>query len=360
MAITETAARKLLHGGAAGTIAQGVADLGGISFGLWEMVTSFFADIIAYLFAALAGAAHLLVLPLEVLWQSLVTVVTTAAGAVASGLDGLCHYVTGFFAQIFAAIAGAAHLLVLPLETLWQWLATSATDAAGSIASGIDGLWQHVTGFLAHIFAAIAGAAHQFVLPLETLWQWLATSMTDAAGAISSGFDGLWQLVAAFLPGAWSAVAGAAHQIPQKLANLWRWLQAAAPVALPYVLAVAAVVLVATLVWFCWPVLLEASVGVGKALVIGACFFVQGLLHVGRAVLSVFVFLLPCLNCAVVTMKAPGAAGIRISRAAFEAAPALFFQILRSAPTIVAATVFCTKTVALLVAFPVAALFGAR
>lgn len=122
MAIT---ARKFLHGGAAGTIAQGVADVGGISFGLWEMVTGFFADILAGLFAVLAGAAQLLVLPLEVLWQSLVTVITGAAGAIASGLNGLWQHVTGFFAHIVAGIADAAHLLVLPLETLWQWLATS-------------------------------------------------------------------------------------------------------------------------------------------------------------------------------------------------------------------------------------------
>lgn len=356
MAIAETAARKLLHGGAAGTIAQGVADVGGISFGLWEMVTGFFADVLSYLFAALAGAAHLLVLPLEVLWQSLATVVTAAAGAVSSGLDGLWQHVTGFFAHIFAAIAGKAHLLVLPLETLWQWLATSMTDAADAIASGLDGLWQHVAGFIAHISAAIAGAAHQFVLPLETLWQWLATIMTDAAGAISSGLDGLWQLVAGFLPGAWAAVAGAAHQIPQKLAELWRWIQAAAPVALPYVLGVAAVVLVVALVWFCWSPLFAASVGVGRALVTAACYFVKGLLYVGAAVPC-----MQCLNqCAVVTMKAPGAAGMLISRAAFVAAPALYFVILRAAPPIVTATVFCSKTVAVLVAAPVAALFSAR
>jgi len=244
---------------------------------------------------------------------------------------------------------------------LWQSLVTVVTAAAGAVASGLDGLWQHVTGFFAHIFAAIAGAAHLLVLPLETLWQWLATSITDAAGAVSSGVDGLWQLVAGFLPGAWAAVASAAHQIPQKLAELWRWLQAAAPVALPYVLGVAAVVLVAALVWFCWPTLLGASVGVGQALVTAACHFVQGLLYVGSAVQSVFVFLLPpCTQClAVVTMNAPGGTGRLISRAAFEAAPALYFAILHAAPPIVAATVFCTERVALLVAAPVAALFGA-
>jgi len=62
MAIAGTAARKLMHGGAT---VRGAADVGGISFGLWELVTGFFANILDYLFAALAGIPHLLVLPLE-------------------------------------------------------------------------------------------------------------------------------------------------------------------------------------------------------------------------------------------------------------------------------------------------------
>jgi hypothetical protein len=314
MAIT---ARKFLHGGAAGTIAQGVADVGGISFGLWEMVTGFFADILAGLFAVLAGAAQLLVLPLQVLWQSLVTVVTGAAGAIASGLNGL---------------------------------------------------WQHVTGFFAYIVAGIAGAAHLLVLPLEKLWQWLATSMADAVGAIISALDGPWQLVVGFLPGAWATLVNAAHEIPRKLAELCRWIQAAAPVLLPYVLGIAAVVLVAALVWFfCCPApaLLAASVGVGQVLVIAAFHLGHGLSYVCSAVCSAFASLLPscmqCLNCAAgVTMNAPGASGMLISRPAFEAAPALFFALMRAAPPIVAATVFCSESVASVIASPVAALFGVR
>uniref|UniRef100_A0A0A9F023 Uncharacterized protein n=1 Tax=Arundo donax TaxID=35708 RepID=A0A0A9F023_ARUDO len=56
-------------------------------------------------------------------------------------------------------------------------------------------------------------------------------------------------------------------------------------------------------------------------------------------------------------MRAPGAAGMLISRAAFEAAPALYFLILRAAGPVVAAAVFCMRPVAWLVAAPVAALF---
>jgi hypothetical protein len=310
MAIDGTAARKLLHGGA---IARGAADLGGVSFGLWELVTGFFADILAYLFAALAGAAH---------------------------------------------------LLVLPLELLWQWLVAAA---AGAISSGIDGLWQHVTGLFAGIFGALAGAAHQLVLPLETLWQWLATSTADAAGAISSGLDGLWQLVTGVFPKIsayiFAALAGAAHELPQKLEELWRWLKAAAAVALPFALGVAAVLLLLALIWFCGPTLCHVTVGVCRALVSAVCYFGHGLYYVAVAVLQVLAGFLPrcvlCLkDCALfVTMKAPGAADMLISRAAFEAAPALYFQILRTAGPVVAAAVFCAKTVAVIVAPPVAALF---
>ncbi|OEL19749.1 hypothetical protein BAE44_0019232, partial [Dichanthelium oligosanthes] len=309
MAIAETAARKLLHGGAIG---QGVADVGGVSLlGLWELVTGFFANIIGYLFAALTGVAHLLVLPLELLWQWLVTIVTGAAGAISSGIDGLWQHVTGFFAGIFSALAGA-------------------------ISSGLDSLWQHVTGF----FAALAGAVHQLVLPVETIWKWLATTVADAGGAISSGLDGLWQLVTGFFPQLFAhifaALAGAAHEVPKKLEELWRWLQAAAAGALPFVLAVAAVLLLVALVWFCGPTLCVAAVGICKALV---CAF-----------RSLSCLLPPCAQClhfcGVVTMRAPGTAGALISRAAFVADPALYFQILRAGGPVVVTAVFCTRTVA--------------
>ncbi|CAN6176124.1 unnamed protein product [Urochloa humidicola] len=309
MAIAETAARKLLHGG--GDIAQGVADVGGISFSLWDLITGFFANILSYLFAALAGLAH---------------------------------------------------LLVLPLELLWQWLVTAAAAAAGAISSGIDGLWQHFTGFFAGIWASIAAAAHQLVLPLEKLWQWIATSTADAAGAINSGIDELWHLVAGFFPGIIAAAASAAHELPKKLEELLRWVQAAAAAALPFVLGVAAVLLVVALIWFCGSALCKVAVGVCRALVSAACYFGHGLYFLAVAVHRVLAGLLPpcvvCLkHCAVVTMRAPGAAGMLISRAAFEAAPALYFQILRAAGPVVAAAVFCANAVALVVAPPVAALF---
>ena len=305
-------------------------------------------------------------MPLETLWQWLATSMADAADAISSGVDGLWQHVPGFVAHICAAIAGAAHLFVRPQETLWQWLATSMTetDAAGAISSGLDGLWQHVTGFFAGICAALASAPHMLVLPLEKLWRWLATTAADAAGAI----DGLWQLTAGLFPGIFahllSAVASVAHELPKKLEELLRWLQAAAAaVALPFVLAVAAVLLVLALIWFCGPTLCKVTVGVCKALVSAVCYFGHGLYHVALAVHQVLACCLPpcvlCLkDCAVVvTMKAPGAAGTLISRAAFESAPALYFQILRAAGPVVAAAVFCAEIVAVIVAPPVAALF---
>ncbi|CAN6199744.1 unnamed protein product [Urochloa humidicola] len=313
MTIAETAARKFLHGD--GDIAQGVTDVGGISFGLWDLVTGFFTNILANLFAALAGLAHLLVLPLELLWHWLVAAVTAAAGAISSGIDGLWQHFTGFFAGIWASIAAAAHHLVLPLGTLWQWIATSTADAAGAICSGLAGLWHLASGFFPEIFAHISAAA-----------------------------------------------AHAAHELPQKLDELWRWLKAAAAVALPFVLAAAAVLLLVALVWFCWSILCAAAMGVCKALVYALSYLGHGLYHVAVAVGRALACLLPpsaqCLRfCAVITMKAPGAAGMVISRAAFVADPALYFQILHSAGPVVAATVFYTATGARFVAVPVAALF---
>lgn len=263
MAIAETVARKLLHlhgDAAGGIIARGAADVGGISFAPWELLTGFFGNI---------------------------------------------------FAQLVAALAGALHLLVLPLEMLWRWLVTAVANAAGGISSGLHGLWQHVAGFFAGIFAVVPGAAHLVVLKAE---------------------------------------------------ELWRWIQATAAAALPFVLGAIAVLLLVALVWFCGPALCVVAVGVCRALVYAVCYFGHGLYHAGVAVATALsCFLSPCAQClgccAVVTMKAPGAAGMLISRAAFEGAPALYFVILRAAGPVVAAAVFCTVTVAKLVAVPVAALF---
>ncbi|TVU00089.1 hypothetical protein EJB05_54504, partial [Eragrostis curvula] len=335
MAIADTAARKLLHGSGGGgaAVARGVAAAGTFGFGLdglGQLISGFFANIFASLLAALAGAAHLLVLPFEALWRLLLAAVAGAAGAI----SGLWHLVAGFFANIFAAVAGAAHQLVLPLEALWRWILAAGASAAGAIS----GLWHLVAGFFPHLFASLAGAAHDVAQHLEAFWRWLLAAGPGAASAISAGLGGLWQLVA-----------GAARDLAPKLEALWRWLQAAAAVALPYALGLAALLLLVALAWFCWPALCAVGLAVCKALVWAACCLGYGLCFVGAR----------CLQCcAAVTMKAPGAAGFLISRAAFVANPALYFGILRAAGPVVASAVFCATSVASAVAAPVAALFG--
>ncbi|KAF8668687.1 hypothetical protein HU200_051870 [Digitaria exilis] len=385
MAIAETAARKLLRGDA---IARGV------SFGLWDLVTGFFANILSYLFAALAGVAHLLVLPLELLLHWLVTLITNAAGAIASGLDGLWQLVTGFFAGIFAALASVPHLLVLPLMALWRWLVTIVADAAGAIGSGLDGLWHLVTGFFAGVFAGLASAAHQLVLPLETLWQWLATTAANAACSISSGVDGLWQLVIGFFPGIlahlsaavvgltqqleslwqwlvtnvahaagaissgldslWqlvagffpkilahilAAVSGAAHEIPGKLEELWRWVKAAAVVALPFVVGIAVILLLVALVRFWGPALCAA--------VVGGCALVYAVSYLGNVVLTVVTVsvagVLSCLlhpwaqclhvHLHVVSMSALSALAVRACQALVKAFSDLMLSEAAAAPS---------------------------
>ncbi|KAL6841973.1 hypothetical protein ACP4OV_028485 [Aristida adscensionis] len=371
IAVAETAARKFLRGGA---IAGVVADVGSAGFGLdglWQLVTGFFADIVTRLLAALAGLAHLLVLPLEALWRWLVTAVADAAGAISSDFDGLWCSVKGFFVSIFAqlssAVASAAHELVLPLEALWRWVTTTVAGAAGAITADLDGLWLSVKGLFAGIFAqlssAVASAAHELVLPLEAFWRWLLTAVADAAGAISSDFDGLRRSVQGFFTDIFvhlcAAATSAAHELVPTMESLWRWLQSAAATALPVALGAAAVVLLAALVWLCWPALCAVAVAICKALVCAACYLARGLLVVGTAVAGALSCLLPqCVQCCgVVTMRAPGAAGMLISRAAFEATPMLYFQILRTAGAVVAGAVFCTRAVAAVAAAPVAALF---
>lgn len=260
------------------------------------------------------------------------------------GLDGLWQMISGFFADIFA---GAAHLLALPFEALWQWIVA----AANAICSGLSGLWHLVAGFLPNLFAALAGAAHQLVLPLEALWHWLVA----AAGAIGSGLGDLWHDVVGFLP---RTIASAAHDLAPKVEAFWRWAQSAAAVALPYLLAAAAVLLVVALVWFFGP-------AICRALVLAACYLAHGLHYVGAAVAGAASFLLPpctrCLQCCGrVTMKAPGAAGLLISRAAFAADTTNYFRILHSAGgAVVATAVFCVRPVAWALAAPVASLFRA-
>jgi hypothetical protein len=109
MAFADTAARKLLHGGSGRTIAQGVAEAGGISF---------FVGIFAPFFIALKGAAHMLVLFIEALWWWLHTFVSSAAG-----------FFHRTFAQQFAALACAAHKIPQNLEELRRWLQAATTVA---------------------------------------------------------------------------------------------------------------------------------------------------------------------------------------------------------------------------------------
>ncbi|GJN11085.1 hypothetical protein PR202_ga29251 [Eleusine coracana subsp. coracana] len=272
--------------------------------------------------------------PLEKRYISAMAIAETAArkllhgargvAAFSFGLDGLWQLIAGFFANIFA---GLAHLLALPFEAIWHLLVA----AANAVASGLGNLCHLVAGFFPTLFAALAGAAHQLVLPLESLWHWLASAAANAAGSITSGIDSLWRLVTGLLPHLIAALTNAAHDLGPKLESLWRWAQSA---------AAAAALLLAALVWF-----------------FGAA--------ICRAVVAAAASLLPpcaqCLMkcCAVVTMKAPGAAGAVISRAAFEAAPALYCAILRAGGAVVATAVFCAWPVARCLAAPVAFLFRA-
>uniref|UniRef100_A0A0A9EC71 Uncharacterized protein n=1 Tax=Arundo donax TaxID=35708 RepID=A0A0A9EC71_ARUDO len=86
-------------------------------------------------------------------------------------------------------------------------------------------------------------------------------------GAIAEGisgdisFDvlgGVGQLVTGFF----AALAGAAHQFVLPLEAFWRWLQAAAAAAaLPFVLGATAVLVLVALVWFCGPILCAVALG---------------------------------------------------------------------------------------------------
>jgi hypothetical protein len=108
-----------------------------------------------------------------------------------------------------------------------------------------------------------------------------------------------------------------------------------------------------------------AGVGIAKALVQLVCWTAQYLhviaMTVGRALSHLLPVCKYCFQCcASATMKAPGAAGFLISRAAFVANPAPYFQILRSAGgSVVASAIYSTPIVAAALAAPVARLFRA-
>uniref|UniRef100_M8BDL6 Uncharacterized protein n=1 Tax=Aegilops tauschii TaxID=37682 RepID=M8BDL6_AEGTA len=326
MAFADAAARRLLRG-AGGGAAKGIAV--GMSFGLdgmWQLIAGLFASV-----------AHLLVLPFEVLGHWLQAAIAAVAHLVALPFEALSHLlqsaaaaVSFCFDSLVAALGSAAHALAVPFEArLASW---PASPCSGSATQGI----------FADLPAALAGAAHNLVLSLESFWRWVQ----NAVGGICLDLDGFWPLVQRFV----DTAASKAHELVPALEALWRWLKDAAAVALPYVLAIAAVVCVAALVWHCWQILCTAAVQVAKALVQVLCSC-WGWLY------GVAMLVGPC--CGHVTMAAPGVAGgLLISRVAFETAPRLFFRISRSAGGAVATAVFSTPTIASAVAAPVAALFS--
>lgn len=210
------------------------------------------------------------------------------AAGMSLGLDGLLQLVADLFASL-------VHLFVLPFRAMGhaiQW-------------------------FFAGVVAGLRGAARVLVLPLETLSRWLQAAV--------------------------AGIASAAHLLVLPFEACWRWLRDAAAAALPYVLAIVAVVCVVALLWLsctflcsaaaligqplagaaisCGAFLLPAAVRTGQALVYAVCYAARG----AGVVLA---WVLPrCGRCCVVlvTMKAPGAAGMVISRGAFESLPRLYF-----------------------------------
>uniref|UniRef100_A0A0E0JI20 Uncharacterized protein n=1 Tax=Oryza punctata TaxID=4537 RepID=A0A0E0JI20_ORYPU len=382
---------------------------------LGHAIQGLFAGIVA----GLGSMAHLLILPFEMLWRGIQAAVTgvghgfdgmwhayrtssptrrrprrrgpwahpTAAGGIGSGFEGLWQNMLAFFANFLATLAGAAHELVHPFQAFWKWIQTAVADAATGISFGFDGFWQHIRSFFASVLATLAGAAHDLVQPFEAFCKWLKTAAAaaaDAAADISFRLDGLWPLVKRLYASLLATLASAAHELVPVLESFWRWLRAAAAAALPYVLVIAAVLCVVALVWLTWPflfsaapliglalvgvvgcfglLLLAAAVLIGRALVYAVCYSGVFLLVAAKVVGKVLDRVLPaCARCydrvMTTTMSAPDAAGMDISRAAYESLPELYSQILRSAGPIVAAAVFCSHPVALACAAPVAALF---
>ncbi|KAI4985996.1 hypothetical protein ZWY2020_018626 [Hordeum vulgare] len=343
MAFADTAARRLLRGGMSRRMA---ADAVSMSFGLdgfWQLIAGL-----------LATAAHLLVMPFEVLGHWLQAAIAAVSHLVVLPFEALWHLlqsaaagVNSCFGSLVAALGSAAHALAAPFEAVCEWLQA----AAGSIASGFDGMCEHMQGIFSALPAALASAAHYLVVPFEAFWRW----MQKAVAGISLDLNGFWPLVQGFVA---TAVRKADELVPA-LEAFWRWLKDTAVVALPFVLAIAAVVCTAVLVLYFWQILCTAVVQVAQALVWVLAYCGRCLYDAAMVVWCALAYLVPCCGqyCTTVTMAAPGNAGWLISRAAFEAAPALYFQIHRLAGPVVASAVFCTGTVASAVGASVAALF---
>ncbi|KAG8045389.1 hypothetical protein GUJ93_ZPchr0008g13795 [Zizania palustris] len=315
--------------------------------GIWQGIQGFLANIVA----GVGSAAHLFVLPFEAFIRWL----QAAAAGISHGFDSMWQGIQGFFANLLSALAGTAHGLVLPFEAFWRWLQT----AAAGISSGFEGLWHNIQGLFANFLTTLAGAAHELVHPFEAFWKCLQAAVADAATGISIGFDGLWPFVRRVYANLLAALASAAHDFVPRLESFWRWLRAAAYAALPFVLVIIAVLCVVALVWFFWPFLCSGAVLVGRALVTVVCYCGHYIVIVAMGVVSGLACICPAVGqCfAGVTMRAPGAPGMLISRAAFESLPRLFFLISRLAGSVVATTIFCSQAVALTCAPLVAALF---
>ncbi|GJN33014.1 hypothetical protein PR202_gb21570 [Eleusine coracana subsp. coracana] len=161
---------------AAGAIGSGLV-------GLWRLAAGF----IPRLFAAL--------------WHILVA----AAGATGSGLGGLWRLVAGLFPHLFSALAGLWHLAAgfVPriLAALWHLLVA----AAGAIGSGLGGLCRLVASLL-HLL---------LVVPLETVWQWAqpaaAAALRYALAAAAALV--LVALVRRFGPAVCAAAVGACRAV---------------------------------------------------------------------------------------------------------------------------------------------------
>jgi hypothetical protein len=363
--------------------------------GLGHLIQGFFANLVA----AVGNAAHVLVLPFEELcrwlqiavasvqsfFPSLLAALSSAAQKLVLPYEALCRWlqvaaasVEGFFPSLVAALSSAAHKLVIPFEAFGRWIQTVVADAAAGISVGLDGFLPLIRRSFASVLAALSSEAHKLVLPFEAFGRWIQTVVADAAAGISVGLDGFWPLIRRSFASVLATLANAADELIPALEAFVRWVKTTAAAALPYVLCVAVVVLLVAAVWFCPTLLATAAqltgkvlmpvgscvhgdgVGIAKALVQLVCWTAQ-YLHVGRALSHLLPVCKYCFQCcASATMKAPGAAGFLISRAAFVANPAPYFQILRSAGgSVVASAIYSTPIVAAALAAPVARLFRA-
>uniref|UniRef100_A0A0D9V0I3 Uncharacterized protein n=1 Tax=Leersia perrieri TaxID=77586 RepID=A0A0D9V0I3_9ORYZ len=184
--------------------------------------------------------------------------------------------------------------------------------AADGISYGLDGLWQ-----------LIAGLIHLLALPFQSLAATIVHGIEEAVAGVLAGIGSVAHL---FVLAPFEA--------------FWQWIRDASAAALPYVQAIVAVVCVVALAWLawtfllsaavvicpplaaaavaCWAVLFPVAVRVGQAVVVVVCYTAKG---IGVALAR---FLPICGRCCVVvTIKGPGAAGMVISRGAFEALPRL-------------------------------------